>query len=162
VVGGLLELGILSLVNDANGHDVGDQLLRAVAERLRRVVAADDFVARFGGDEFVVVLRDAVDVDSVGRQLLAAVAEPLRIDGTELMLTASAGVVLCPPMSLSDALRHADASMYEAKRQGRSRLHMFDQSIAARAETLLTLSGALRLAMRADSTELSAHYQPIV
>src|SRR4051794_9140976 len=158
----LLDVDHLSLVNDSHGHDAGDAVLRAVAGRVRDIAGNDDLVARFGGDEFAVVLRDPDDAQAVGERILAAIGEPLVVDGQTLMLSASAGLVLCPPTPLADALRNADSSMYEAKRTGRNRLHVFDPSVTARATTLLQLSGALRQALHEDSTELSAHYQPIV
>ena len=158
----LLDVDHLSLVNDTYGHDAGDVVLRQVADRLRSVAGDDDFVARFGGDEFVVVLRDPYNAESFGAQMIAAISEPMLVDGEPLMLSASAGLVLCPPTPLCDALRNADASMYEAKRTGRGRVHVFDQTVTARAMTLLQLSGSLRNALRDDGTELSVHYQPIV
>jgi diguanylate cyclase (GGDEF)-like protein/PAS domain S-box-containing protein len=158
----LLDIDHLSLVNDSHGYDAGDVVLRLVADRLRETVGPDDFVARFGGDEFAVVVREPGDAVVTGARLLAAVAQPLAVHGARLMMSASAGLVLCPPTPLVDALRNADASMYEAKRAGRARLHVFDQSVVARASTLLQLSGGLRHALRDDSAELSAHYQPIV
>jgi len=158
----LLDVDHLSLVNDSHSHDAGDAVLRTVAERVRATAGSEDFVARFGGDEFAVVLRDPDDAQATGAHMLAAIAEPLVVDGETLMLSASAGLVLCPPTPLTDALRNADASMYEAKRGGRNRLHVFDPSVTARATTLLQLSGALRQALHEDSNELSAHYQPIV
>jgi len=158
----LLDLDDFSLVNDAHGHDAGDFVLQLIADRLRDIVAPQDFVARFGGDEFVVVLRDVAHPKAAAQRLLHAIAEPADLAGQALLLTASAGLVLCPPTSLSEALRGADASMYEAKRQGRAQLHVFDSSVAERASTILQLSGALRRALREDSGELGTHYQPIL
>jgi diguanylate cyclase (GGDEF)-like protein/PAS domain S-box-containing protein len=158
----LLDIDHLSLVNESHGYDAGDAVLRAVADRLRDAVGPDGFVARFGGDEFAVVVVDPDDGRVVGDRLLDAVAEPMLVADAALMLSASAGLVLCPPTPITDALRNADASMYEAKRDGRARLHVFDNSVAERAATLLQLSGALRHALHDGSSELSVHYQPIV
>jgi len=157
----LLDLDDFSLINDTHGHDSGDVVLATVAERLRTVLAPQDYVARFGGDEFVVVLRDVGHAQAAAERLLTAISEPFFLDGQSLHATASAGLVLCPPTPVSEALRRADSSMYEAKQAGRATLHMYDASVAERAATLLHLSGALRTALREDSNELATHYQPI-
>jgi len=158
----LLDLDDFRLVNDAHGQDVGDQLLQVVAERLRLGVGREHYVARFGVDEFVAVLTEVADPAALSERLLAAIAAPIDIAGVRLAVTASAGLAASPPTSLADALRNADASMYEAKRQGRARLHAFDQSAAARASSMLHLAAALRLALYDDPAQLDVHYQPIV
>jgi EAL domain-containing protein (putative c-di-GMP-specific phosphodiesterase class I) len=99
---------------------------------------------------------------AVGERLLASIAAPIDIAGTRLAITASAGLAAASTSTLSDALRNADASMYEAKRQGRARLHAYDQSVAERAASMLQLSTALRLALYDDPAQLDVHYQPIV
>jgi predicted signal transduction protein with EAL and GGDEF domain len=128
-----------------------------------RLVAGDSaYVARLGGDELVVVLPAAAGAAAVAERLLTAVADPVEVDGVTLSLSASAGLTICPPTPLTDALQHADASMYEAKQQGRGRLHVFDPAVASRSASLLMLSSALRTAVRDDPAQLTAHYQPVV
>ena len=108
-------------INDSLGHDVGDQLLQAMTERLRSVVRDRDMLGRFGGDEFIVMLRDvsgSYDPLEVAERLRAEIAQPLIIDGAELFVTASIGITLLGPTTASpttEMLRDADAAMYRAK-----------------------------------------------
>ncbi len=118
-------------VNDAHGHEVGDQLLVAIAQRLRDTLREGDTLARLGGDEFVAVLTDLEtrsECDAVLSRLLQATASPVKIRQHTLQLSASLGVTLYPQDN-SDAdtlLRHADQAMYQAKQAGKNRYQLFD------------------------------------
>lgn len=110
-------------VNDLHGHGVGDELLCAVARRLERCVRQTDLVARFGGDEFIVLLREPANANvpkRVAQAIVAAVAEPYRIEGLELRVTASVGVALVPAhgRTVDAVVAAADRAMYTAKRRG--------------------------------------------
>jgi diguanylate cyclase (GGDEF)-like protein/PAS domain S-box-containing protein len=126
-----LDLDGFKPINDRHGHDVGDRVLVAVAERLSSIVRDTDTVARIGGDEFVLLLTGAsnpADFRPVLDRLVAEIAAPYRIDNRVLTVTASIGVAICP---LDDAdpdtiLRHADQAMYEAKEGGRNRYRMYE------------------------------------
>ena len=112
-------------INDTYGHAVGDEVLRAVAARIRRSVREHDVVARLGGDEFVVVLdgiRDAFDAEAVAEKIRRAISDPLIVDGLDVSRSFSIGVAMVRPDSTPErVLRDADAALYEAKESGRDR-----------------------------------------
>jgi diguanylate cyclase (GGDEF)-like protein/PAS domain S-box-containing protein len=156
-----LDLDHFKLVNDSRGHRVGDQLLVGVAQRLTQAVRPTDTVARFGGDEFVVVCEDA-DEDtavSLASEVLAALAEPVDVDGVPVHVRASIGVALSPATP-EDLLRYADSAMYAAKTAGRGRVRLFDRALAGEAEQRFALAADLRTALAEDA--LTMHYQPVV
>ncbi|MBB2942912.1 diguanylate cyclase (GGDEF)-like protein [Actinoplanes lutulentus] len=124
----LLDLNGFKPVNDTYGHDAGDLVLKAVAERLRTCVRTEDTVARLGGDEFVILtedLRDSGDALRVAERVVAALDEPVLVDGHELRTPASIGIALSVAgQGPDDVLRDADAAMYVAKRQGSGLFHV--------------------------------------
>jgi len=129
-----LDLDDFKGVNDTYGHDAGDQVLVTIAERLRAHVRGTDTLARFGGDEFMVVCEDVGTeqaVVEVAGRLTRAVAEPIDVDGAALTLTASVGVATAQDMSLGleELLRRADIAMYRAKAAGGNRSLLFDPTI---------------------------------
>jgi diguanylate cyclase (GGDEF)-like protein/PAS domain S-box-containing protein len=150
-------------VNDSQGHQVGDDLLRQVAARLGQVVP-QAVVARFGGDEFAVLapgVEDAEGALTVARQLLASLERPLTLQGADLPVTASAGVVLVAPGDDPlDALRRADAAMYLAKRRGRAQAALFEDGLTVEATRRLAVAGGLQRALRHHELDLA--YQPLV
>lgn len=160
-----LDLDGFKAINDAKGHSTGDQLLATVAKRLKKSLRAEDTVARRGGDEFVVLLRDLDSIEEgehALQRLLEAVAEPLPLDGETATLTASIGYTLYPADGgdLDTLLRHADQAMYHAKELGRNRLHLFDPEhgrlVKIHRDVRMQIEGAL------EHDELVLHYQPKV
>ncbi|WP_369139463.1 putative bifunctional diguanylate cyclase/phosphodiesterase [Modestobacter versicolor] len=162
-----LDLDGFKTVNDALGHTSGDELLQVVARRLRRASRAGADVARFAGDEFVVL--DDVTPSAAGGvadRLLDVLAEPVVLQGVELVLAASVGIcsaeVPVAPADLTDAadllLRRADTAMYRAKAQGRGRWEAHRPGTADPGAERLVLLEQLRAAIRGD--ELRVHYQP--
>lgn len=133
-----IDLDRFKLVNDTLGHAAGDQLLGMVGERLRAAVRSDDPIARFGGDEFVIVL-EGHHVDGLARRIalrtLSAFTQPFQIDGHQFSVFASIGLALwAPGESAADLIDHADAACYRAKRRGRNRLVLYDDAMREWAE----------------------------
>jgi diguanylate cyclase (GGDEF)-like protein len=148
------------VVNDSLGHDAGDRLLAAVADRLRSAVRPGDVIARFGGDEFTVLLpgvADGREARAVAERLAAALAEPLLVDGERRYVSASVGLTLGNPDEVRDAtalLRDADAAMYRAKERGKARCEVFDGSMRDEALERLELETALRVALERNELQL--------
>jgi len=157
----MLDLDGFKQVNDTLGHDAGDQLLRVVAERLNETVRATDTVARFGGDEFAVLLdqTDEALAVSVARRALARLTEPAVVGGRELQVAASIGIAVRAGGGGGDELvRDADVAMYAAKDAGRGRHEVFRSEMARDPDELLGLDNELRTALA--RRELAVHYQP--
>ncbi|KAF1052440.1 MAG: putative signaling protein [Stenotrophomonas maltophilia] len=149
-------------VNDAFGHHVGDQLLRAVAQRLRDSQRSDDSVARIGGDEFVVLaqLVQAEDAAALAAQQVGLLSQPFLLNGHELRISSSIGISLYPGdgRSQHELLMHADAAMYHAKASGKNGYRFFEQSMNTNARNHLQLVQDLRSAL--DRDEFVLYYQP--
>ncbi|MGG5289319.1 putative bifunctional diguanylate cyclase/phosphodiesterase [Pseudomonas shirazensis] len=149
-------------VNDAFGHHVGDQLLKAVAERLRGHLHSQDTLARIGGDEFVLLveLQEPGDAMGVAIKQVNLVSRPYRVAEHDLQLTASLGIVLYPGngMDQHELLRNADAAMYHAKNAGKNGYSFFDGSMNSDARQQLQLLQDLRVALQQGQFRL--HYQP--
>jgi len=151
------------VINDSLGHSAGDELLVAVAERLSAVVRPDDTIARFGGDEFVMLLErvpSLADVRAVADRIAAEIQRPFVLEGRSRYLSASIGVAVADgsEVAAEDLLRDADAAMYQAKEHGKARLEFFDSSVRTRALERLELEAELRDALARG--ELSLVYQP--
>jgi diguanylate cyclase (GGDEF)-like protein/PAS domain S-box-containing protein len=156
------DLDRFKLINDGWGHSAGDSLLVQVARRLEEATGPHDAVARFGGDEFVVVVEDTDEAMALdlAERLLSVLSEPYCIDDRRMYLTASIGISLSPPMSGPDLLRLADAAMYEAKAAGRAKVRTSRMSSPQELTDRLNLNNDLRDALAHDQLEL--HYQPVV
>jgi diguanylate cyclase (GGDEF)-like protein/PAS domain S-box-containing protein len=160
-----LDIDNFKLINDSLGHEAGDRLLRAVAPRLAEVVRPTDTVARFGGDEFVVLCEEVVDGRDalhVAERLQAALSKPFELNGEEHVLTASIGVALANGRYATpeEAMRDADAAMYRAKERGRANSELFDDAMRDRALGRLRMETALRGVV--ERGELEVFYQPVV
>ena len=133
VVALFVDLDDFKSVNDALGHPVGDQLLRAVAERIRNVAGPGDTAARLGGDEFAILLEDRGGIEraiDVAESLLESLRDPLSLAGYEVTVLASIGVAVAQPeMTTSNLLRDADIAMYEAKKSGKGQIRIFDPAM---------------------------------
>ncbi len=160
----LLDLDGFKEVNDGFGHDAGDDLLVAVADRLRGAVRGDVVLARLGGDEFAVMLchPEVADVlAGLAARLLAVLDAPLQVPPVEVVLGASAGtaVARCGD-SVHHLLRDADTAMYAAKAEGRGQVRAFDPAMHAAVRDRILLESDLRQALADD--QLEVHYQPVV
>jgi diguanylate cyclase (GGDEF)-like protein/PAS domain S-box-containing protein len=160
----LVDLDGFKQVNDSLGHDAGDQLLQAVAERFALEIRPSDTLARLGGDEFALLIDGAHESHavSVAERLLDALSEPVLISGRELVVGASIGIALHPggPGQSEELLRHADVAMYAAKEAGRGRYELFHYDMARELGELLGLEHELRLGLQRG--EFTLHYQPEV
>ncbi|UZJ58116.1 EAL domain-containing protein [Pseudomonas sp. KU26590] len=165
--GGMFALMFLDLdgfkpVNDAFGHHVGDQLLRAVAVRLRKNFHRHDTLARIGGDEFVLLveLDDGEEAVSVASRQVALVSQPFSVQEHDLQVTVSIGISLYPGngRTQQELLMNADAAMYHAKNAGKNGYSFFDASMNTNARNKLQLLQDLRLALR--DGQFCLHYQP--
>jgi diguanylate cyclase (GGDEF)-like protein/PAS domain S-box-containing protein len=161
-----LDLDGFKKINDAYGHDAGDQLLMAIAERMKQSMRDGDTLARLGGDEFVAVLLDLPDLAAsvpMLKRLLAAAAEPAQIGDHLLQVSASLGLTFFPQAEVIDAdglLRQADQAMYQAKQAGKNRYHIFDaeldRHVRGHHESLERIRRAL------GEHEFVLYYQPKV
>jgi diguanylate cyclase (GGDEF)-like protein/PAS domain S-box-containing protein len=160
-----LDLDNFKVVNDSLGHQAGDLLLIEVGHRLLGSVRAGDTVARFGGDEFAVLLDEVDSADeavATAERLADALRAPIEVGGREVAPDVSIGVALSSPRGdqPEDLLRKADLAMYHAKANGKGRNALFDTAMQARADARLELETGLRRAM--ERSELRVHFQPIL
>lgn len=157
-----LDLDRFKNVNDALGHDVGDRLLVAVAQRIRRSVRNADCVARLGGDEFTVVLAEIVGPNApvaAAQNICRALAAPFQIDGHDIFVTASVGISMYPSdgADVGTLLKHADTAMYRAKKTG-SGFQFFEPAMEHSISEHVRLENDLRRAL--ERNELDVFYQP--
>jgi diguanylate cyclase (GGDEF)-like protein len=163
-----IDLDNFKSINDTRGHDKGDMLLQLVADRLNDAVRSCDTVARFGGDEFVVLLEDLGGTERAtadaaresAAKLLLAFDAPFAIDGMEHYSTPSIGVAIFDraPLSVDEVLRRADLAMYQAKAAGRNGVSLFDAAMQARVSARAGLEADMRRAL--VNGEFLLHYQP--
>ncbi len=159
-----MDVDRFKLVNDSLSHAVGDKLLIALAGRLAAALRPGDTVARLGGDEFTVLLEDIVteeEATAVSDRILRSLDRPFTIDGNELFVTASIGIALgVAGFGPADLMRNAGIAMYNARRRGRSRSAVFDESMHRKVVDRLTRENELRQVV--ECSLLDIHYQPIV
>ncbi|NQD91351.1 bifunctional diguanylate cyclase/phosphodiesterase, partial [Pseudomonas sp. CrR25] len=159
---GYLDLDNFSHANDSLGHQAGDQLIQQVTERIKKLLTAQDGLARVGSDEFALLLdvsQSSARVEPMARALMQALAEPYWIQGESLTLGCSLGLAYCRAGEEADPLLwHAHVAMQQAKHQEGCSYHLYDERISSEARSLADLESELRRALRRDELEL--HYQP--
>jgi len=159
-----IDLDRFKLINDSLGHAVGDRVLVEVAQRLLRCLRPGDHLARFGGDEFVVLLDDMAnlaDAEQVAQRMLDCLHQPLHLDGRTLVVSASIGITgLIAEGQAIDTLQAADLALYRAKEAGKAQYARFSSELQAAAQRRLELESALGQAL--ERGEFSLHYQPIL
>ena len=158
-----LDLDRFKDINDTLGHALGDRMLRVIGDRLTAVVGADGLVARMGGDEFIILIGNGPTehrIDELALRVIAAVDEPLLIDGYEQFVTTSIGIAMYPADGDdADALiKHADVAMYRAKERGRNTHQFFTPSLGASLRTRISQEKSLRKALERE--EFVIYYQP--
>jgi diguanylate cyclase (GGDEF)-like protein/PAS domain S-box-containing protein len=159
-----LDVDRFKVINDSLGHRTGDQVLQTVASRLVGVLRPSDTVARFGGDEFTVLLEQVADVSEAAQtaeRILRALQLPMEAGDRDVIITASIGIAIAEPGNApGDLLAAADIAMYQAKSRGKNRYVVAAADADERALARLDLEMELRRAI--DENELEVHYQPVV
>jgi diguanylate cyclase (GGDEF)-like protein/PAS domain S-box-containing protein len=160
-----LDLDRFKHINDTRGHETGDKLLKAVAERIRSTVRVEDIVVRMGGDEFIVVLksvRSSEQVNETAGRINEALSVPVPVDGRPLVTTVSIGVSLYPRdgANLGELLRHSDTAMYQAKDRGRNNFQLFSPGMDRKLKERMAIETSLRFALQRK--QLDVFYQPLI
>lgn len=158
-----LDLDNFKAVNDTLGHDVGDELLRVVAQRLRDSVRFGDTVARLGGDEFAIILENVANGttgETVAKKCIDALSQMVRINGNEIYISGSIGLSSCPDdaVDIHALLKFADTAMYYAKNAGKNTYRVFHSSMQGEAQKRFAMNGNLRRALEREQFVLQ--YQP--
>jgi diguanylate cyclase (GGDEF)-like protein/PAS domain S-box-containing protein len=160
-----LDLDRFKHINDSRGHETGDKLLKAVAQRIRVTVRTEDIVVRMGGDEFIVILkavRSSEQVNDTAMRINEALSAPVTVDGRPLVTTVSIGVSLYPRdgANMGELLRHSDTAMYQAKDRGRNNFQLFSPGMDRKLKERMAIETSLRNALARQ--QLDVHYQPII
>jgi diguanylate cyclase (GGDEF)-like protein len=160
-----LDLDRFKHINDSRGHETGDKLLKAVAQRIRATMRTEDVIVRMGGDEFIVVLKSVENTDQVNdaaSRITDALTAPVLVDGRPLVTTVSIGVSLYPRdgTDMGELLRHSDTAMYQAKDRGRNNFQLFSPAMDRRLKERIAIETSLRKALQ--TRQLDVHYQPII
>lgn len=159
-----IDLDHFKEINDSLGHSIGDELLVQVARTLKNCVRSYDLLCRFGGDEFIAIIKNVnrtAEIENRARIITSCVAESRTIQGAVVNVTCSVGVAVYPTDGTDAAslIQHADLAMYESKRTGRNALYFFNMSMRNEADRYVELSAAIKNAL--NQNEFEVYYQPI-
>jgi len=157
-----MDLDRFKTINDSLGHHIGDGLLKVFSERLQYALEKDDFIARIGGDEFVIIIEitSNKDANNIARRILNLLKTPINVHGHNLNITTSIGISFFPTdgNDLETLMKHADTAMYRAKKDGRNAFRLFTQQLSDEIDERLEIEQALRKALK--NSELYLVYQP--
>lgn len=161
----MLDLDRFKAVNDTMGHPAGDDLLKQVAQRLRRVIGDRGEIGRLGGDEFQVILPDLDDRGKLGElagKLIQMISQPYPIGDKQAIIGTSVGIAIAPydGLEMEDLISHSDLALYAAKNGGRGQFRFYSADLKSEAEERRLVDEDLRAALQNDELEL--HYQPVV
>ncbi|HEY5609751.1 MAG TPA: EAL domain-containing protein [Thermoanaerobaculia bacterium] len=160
-----LDIDRFKQINDSLGHSMGDTMLKTAAQRIRAAVREEDTVARFGGDEFAILIHiigRVEDAGKIARKILEALSAPFQLGEREVVVTNSVGITIFPNdgIDAESLVKNADTAMYRAKHQGGDIYQFYTSSMNSRSLELLELETGLRKALR--NNELLLHYQPLI
>lgn len=160
---GFIDLDNFKTINDTHGHNMGDHVLRTVAERLKACIRAEDTVARYGGDEFAFVLTEQATEENVAilmRRLLQTIAEPFMVGSENISISCSIGISFYPRdgVDVDSLLRQADVAMYRCKERGGNKFLFHTDQMTQKIVTRMSKEDKLRLAL--DANELALEYEP--
>ena len=157
-----IDLDNFKNINDSLGHNVGDQVLIRIADRIKRISREEDTISRLGGDEYILILPNTnkSGAEYVAKKLIEAVAQPMLIQPYELVITPSIGIAIYPEhgTGFEDLSKNSDTAMYHAKRHGRNSFYCYNPTMQEHTARTLMLESALRHAL--EENQLSVHYQP--
>jgi len=161
-----LDIDHFKRINDSLGHDAGDELLKVIAERIRNATRASDVVARFGGDEFCILMalhQNNNEALYLAQRVMQKMKDPIALSGRRMVMTTSIGISVFPDdgQTCEELLKHADLALYQSKGNGRNSAHFFSSNLMTKASLELHLEEELRAALREESG-LQVYYQPIV
>jgi diguanylate cyclase (GGDEF)-like protein len=160
-----LDIDHFKRINDSLGHDAGDELLKVIAERIRSATRTSDVVARFGGDEFCILisLQNPDEALHLAHRVMQKMKDPIALSGRRMVMTTSIGISVYPEdgETSEELLKHADLALYQSKGHGRNSIHFFSTNLKTKASLELLLEEELRAALREESG-LQLYYQPIV
>ena len=160
-----IDLDHFKEINDSLGHDIGDEILKTVSNRLNKVVRDNDTVARLGGDEFTVILEElsqAQDSSLIANKLLEVLAKPIKVKENVLYVSSSIGISIYPDDggSTQNLLKYADSAMYKAKAEGRNNFQYYNSTMTELAFERVVMETSLRVALKEE--QFIVHYQPQV
>ncbi|GAA3550513.1 hypothetical protein GCM10022394_33350 [Zobellella aerophila] len=158
-----IDLDRFKQINDSLGHQAGDELLKAAAQRIQGHSRKEDILCRFGGDEFILVITNTLSLQQArgaAQRIIDAFASPIRVRGQNLYISVSIGLALYPQHGMDEAalMQNADIALYQAKEKGRNQVQLFDAEMNTRAISLVKIENELRYALEQNQMEL--HYQP--
>jgi diguanylate cyclase (GGDEF)-like protein len=160
----MIDLDHFKKVNDSYGHHIGDLLLKEIAEVLQSEIRIVDNIGRLGGDEFLIIIDciDTADISMKLQRLITKFKEPFRIEGDDITIGMSIGVVMCPEdgNDMTTLLKHVDMAMYQAKHEGRNRVVFFSKELGKKIESEIELEKEIRYAF--EHNEFRLEYQPII